>query len=415
MTAIIDMAKRAKKASKDTAKLSTKEKNDILSALADAIDKNRGYIIEENKKDMQLARSENLKKAMLDRLLLTNDRIDSIIVGIKNVAGLDDPTALFTSMKELENGLLIGERKVPLGVVAMIYEARPNVTADAVALTVKSGNAVILKCGKEAIYSCTAMVEIFQNVLEELEYSPDFVQIIRDTSREATNNLLKQHAFIDVIIPRGGAGLIQTVVENSQIPVIETGVGNCHIFLDDVLDEDKAIEIVLNAKVQRPCVCNSVETVLVHEKLKEVFVKRLIKSLLDSEVEIRGDEKICALDDKIELATEVDWETEYADLIIAIKYVKDLEEALWHIEEYSSQHSEAIITENYTHAQKFLDEVDAAAVYVNASTRFTDGGALGLGAEIGISTQKMHARGPMGLAALTSSKFVIYGDGHIRS
>ena len=316
-------------------------------------------------------------------------------------------------MKTLDNGLKIGQKRVPMGVIGIIFEARPNVTADAFGLCLKAGSATILRGGKEAFNSNTTIVNIFRNALEHIGLPKDCVQMVEDTSRETATEMMRLNGYIDVLIPRGGAGLIQSVVQNSTVPVIETGTGNCHTYVDKSADLDMAVRIVINAKTQRPGVCNACESLLVHEDIAETFIPMVVKALKNNDVEIRGDERFSE-EDGVKQASEEDWGTEYNDLIISAKVVKDIDEAIEHIRKYSTGHSECIVTENYTNAQKFLDEVDAAAVYVNASTRFTDGGQFGFGAEIGISTQKLHARGPMGLKEITTTKYIIYGNGQIR-
>lgn len=317
-------------------------------------------------------------------------------------------------MKTLDNGLTIGQKRVPMGVIGIIFEARPNVTADAFGLCLKAGSAVILRGGKEAFRTNQAVVSVFREALEKQGLPGDIVQVVPDTSRETANEMMRLNGYLDVLIPRGGAGLIQSVVQNSTVPVIETGVGNCHIFVDETADLDKAVAIVMNAKTQRPGVCNACESLLVHAKIADQFLPMVGEALQQKNVEIRGDETTCALISGSVPATQEDWATEYTDYIISTRMVENIDEAISHIRKYSTGHSEAILTENYTNAQRFLNEVDAAAVYVNASTRFTDGGQFGFGAEIGISTQKLHARGPMGLKELTTTKYIIYGNGQIR-
>ena len=333
--------------------------------------------------------------------------------GLRSVAALDDPIGEVLYMKTLDNGLKIGQKRVPMGVIGIIFEARPNVTADAFGLCLKAGSATILRGGKEAFNSNTTIVNIFRNALEHIGLPKDCVQMVEDTSRETATEMMRLNGYIDVLIPRGGAGLIQSVVQNSTVPVIETGTGNCHTYVDKSADLDMAVRIVMNAKTQRPGVCNACESLLVHEDIAETFIPMVVKALKNNDVEIRGDERFSE-EDGVKQASEEDWGTEYNDLIISAKVVKDIDEAIEHIRKYSTGHSECIVTENYTNAQKFLDEVDAAAVYVNASTRFTDGGQFGFGAEIGISTQKLHARGPMGLKEITTTKYIIYGNGQIR-
>jgi glutamate-5-semialdehyde dehydrogenase len=333
---------------------------------------------------------------------------------MRGVAKQDDPVGETFNMKKFPNGLTIGQRRVPLGVVGIIYEARPNVTPDAFAICLKAGNSCILRGGTEAIRSNTAIVSILQEALTAAGHSPYLVQIITDTSRETAQAFMKLNRYVDVLIPRGGAGLIKAAVENSTIPVIETGVGNCHIFVDESADWENAAKIILNAKLQRPAVCNACEKLLVHRNIAEKFLPYIGEKLRDNKVTIRGDEAVCAALPYAEKAEEADWTTEYLDLIIGVKTVADADEAMAHINRYSSGHSDAILTKSYGNAQRFTDEIDSAAVYVNASTRFTDGGEFGLGAEIGISTQKLHARGPMGVRELTGTKYIVLGNGQIR-
>ena len=356
-----------------------------------------------------------MSEGLLDRLLLTRERIAGIGEGLCQVADLEDPVGEVIGMKKRPNGLLIGQKRVPLGVVGIIYEARPNVTADAFGLCFKTGNVAILKGGSDAIHSNQAIVHCLRATLKDQGVEPDALLLIEDTSRETASAFMKLNAYVDVLIPRGGAGLIRAVVENSTIPVIETGTGNCHIYVDETADLTMAAEIILNAKTQRVGVCNACESLLVHKKVAEKLLPALAKRLAEKQVELRGDEEVQRLVKEAVPASEEDWGKEYLDYILSIKTVSSVEEAIAHINHYNTGHSEAIITENYTHAQKFLDEVDAACVYVNASTRFTDGFEFGYGAEIGISTQRLHARGPMGLLALTTTKYIIYGNGQIRS
>ncbi|MDR1559936.1 MAG: glutamate-5-semialdehyde dehydrogenase [Clostridiales bacterium] len=402
----------AKNAAALAAKLTADAKNRVLNECAKALESNSGHILEENNLDLESA--EGIKESFRDRLRLTAGRVKSMADGLRQVASLPDPTGEAVSMKTLPNGLTVIQKRVPMGVIAIIYEARPNVTADAFGLCFKAGSGVILRGGKEAIRSNTAIAQVFRGVLDANGLDPDIVQIITDTSRETAQELMRMNKYVDLLIPRGGAGLIQSVVNNSSIPVIETGVGNCHIFVDESADFNKAVPIIINAKTQRPGVCNAAEKLLIHENIAVEFLPVIVAALREKGVELRGDKRAVSLIPDIIPASEEDWRTEYADLIIAVKIVSDMDEAMAHIREYSSNHSEAVLTENYTNAQRFLNEVDSAAVYVNASTRFTDGGEFGFGAEIGISTQKLHARGPMGLKELTSTKYIIYGNGQIR-
>ena len=355
-----------------------------------------------------------MSQGLLDRLQLTPARVQAMADGLLQVAALEDPVGEVLSMKLRPNGLQIGQKRVPLGVIGMIYEARPNVTADAFGLCFKSGNAVILKGGSDAIRSNQAIVGCLRKGLLRAGLPEDAVQLVEDTSRETTKELMRLNQYIDVLIPRGGAGLIRAVVENSTVPVIETGTGNCHIYVDESADLNMALDIIYNAKTQRIGVCNACESLVVHRAVAEQFLPLLKERLSRKQVEIRADEAACAIEPSFTPATEEDWGTEYLDYILSLKLVDSLDEAIQHINHYNTGHSEAIITSDYFNAQRFLNEVDAAAVYANASTRFTDGEEFGFGAEIGISTQKLHARGPMGLKELTTTKYIIYGDGQIR-
>lgn len=394
--------------------LSANEKNEVLLKVAEALTENADTLTAANTLDVENGRKNNMPEALVDRLLLTGDRIRGMAEGLRQVAALEDPVGEVLGMKKRPNGLMIGQKRVPLGVIGIIYEARPNVTADAFALCFKTGNVVILKGGSDAIHSNEAIVKCIREVLREQGITEDAIQLITDTSRETTAEFMKMNQYVDVLIPRGGRGLIKAVVENSTIPVIETGTGNCHIYVDETADLQMAADIIMNAKTQRVGVCNACESVLVHEKVKDEFLPVLARRLQEKQVEIRADEAACELIPGAVHATEEDWGREYLDYILSLKVVSSVEEAISHINQYNTGHSEAIITNNYEHAQKFLDQVDAAAVYVNASTRFTDGFEFGFGAEIGISTQKLHARGPMGLLALTTTKYIIYGNGQIR-
>ena len=415
MTELQKLGAAAKAASRDLALAGTEKKNRALEAIREALFANRDSILEANSLDMESAKQAEIKRAFLDRLLLTPERIDGMAAGLTELVTLADPIGEIISMSDRPNGLTIGKKRVPLGVIGIIYEARPNVTVDAAALCLKSGNACILRGGKEAIRSNTALVKIMREALVQVGLSADCVCLVEDTSRETAKELMGLLGYVDVLIPRGGAGLIRSVVENASVPVIETGSGNCHIYIDDRASLEMAAAIVENAKCSRPSVCNAVETILVHEAIAEDFLTLVLPRLQAHPVELRCDEKgLEILGDAAIAAQESDWETEYDDLILAVKTVSDLDEALSHIAHYSTGHSEAIITEDYSRAKRFLDAVDSAAVYVNASTRFTDGGEFGMGAEIGIATQKMHARGPMGLRELTSVKYIILGTGQIR-
>ena len=408
------LGKNARNAEVLVRNLSANEKNEVLLKVAEALTENADTLTAANALDVENGRKNNMPEALVDRLLLTGDRIRGMAEGLRQVAALEDPVGEVLGMKKRPNGLMIGQKRVPLGVIGIIYEARPNVTADAFALCFKTGNVVILKGGSDAIHSNEAIVICIREVLREQGITEDAIQLITDTSRETTAEFMKMNQYVDVLIPRGGRGLIKAVVENSTIPVIETGTGNCHIYVDETADLQMAADIIMNAKTQRVGVCNACESVLVHEKVKDEFLPVLARRLQEKQVEIRADEAACELIPGAVHATEEDWGREYLDYILSLKVVSSVEEAISHINQYNTGHSEAIITNNYEHAQKFLDQVDAAAVYVNASTRFTDGFEFGFGAEIGISTQKLHARGPMGLLALTTTKYIIYGNGQIR-
>lgn len=404
----------AKAAETEMRNLSTDKKNEVLLAVADRLVKDTQTLIRANAVDVEEGKRNQMPEGLIDRLLLTESRIEGMAEGLRQVAALDDPIGEVTGMKKRPNGLLIGQKRVPLGVIGIIYEARPNVTADAFALCFKTGNVVILKGGSDAIHSNEAIVNSIRATLKEQRVTEDAIQLISDTSRETAAEFMKMNQYVDVLIPRGGRGLIKAVVEQSTIPVIETGTGNCHTYVDETADLQMAADIIINAKTQRVGVCNACESVLVHEKVKDAFLPVLAKRLQEKHVEIRADQAAYELIPGAVHATEEDWGKEYLDYILSVKVVSSVEEAIAHINKYNTRHSEAIITNNYTNAQKFLDEIDAAAVYVNASTRFTDGFEFGFGAEIGISTQKLHARGPMGLLALTTTKYIIYGNGQIR-
>ena len=408
------LGRNAKEAEIVLRNLDTAKKNQVLEAVADSLVADSKALLTANAIDVENGRKNQMPEGLVDRLMLTEARIASMAEGLRQVAALEDPIGEVTGMKKRPNGLLIGQKRVPLGVIGIIYEARPNVTADAFALCFKTGNVVILKGGSDAIHSNTAIVDCIRRTLDENGITKDAIQLISDTSRETAGEFMKMNEYVDVLIPRGGKGLIKAVVNNSTIPVIETGTGNCHIYVDESADLQMAADIVMNAKTQRVGVCNACESLLVHEKVKDAFLPVLAERLRTKNVEMRADEEAKALIPDAVTATEEDWGTEYLDYILSIKVVGSADEAIRHINRYNTGHSEAIITRDYNNAQKFLDEVDAAAVYVNASTRFTDGFAFGFGAEIGISTQKLHARGPMGLLALTSTKYIIYGNGQIR-
>lgn len=414
METLTQMGINAKSAAAQLAVTGVNVRNAALKAAAQAILDNREIIKEANKKDIEEAKKNNMKPALLDRLTLTDARIDGMAEGLFQIVQLDDPIGEIESMKQRPNGLMIGRKRVPLGVVAIIYESRPNVTADAFGLTLKSGNAVILRGGSDAINSNKAIVSVLSESLKKSGINPCAVQLITDTDRALVTELMHMNEYVDVIIPRGGAGLIQNVVNNSTVPVIETGTGNCHIYVDETADFEMAKDIIFNAKTQRIGVCNACESLVIHKSIAKEFIPQVIDRLQEKSVEVRGDECAEAIDNRVVAATEDDWGTEYLDYIISLKTVDSIDEAIAHINKYNTGHSEAIVTQNYNNAQQFLNEIDAAAVYVNASTRFTDGFEFGFGAEIGISTQKIHARGPMGLEALTTVKYVIYSNGQIR-
>ncbi|WP_238900328.1 glutamate-5-semialdehyde dehydrogenase [Clostridium sp. YIM B02500] len=414
MSELIIKGQNAKNASYDLGIASTKQKDDALMIMAEELIKAKGDIISANKIDLDAAVLKGTSKAMLDRLALTDERIESMAAGIKDVIKLQDPIGEVISMWQRPNGLQIGQKRVPLGVIGIIYEARPNVTCDAAGLCIKTGNAVILRGGSEAINSNKAIVKALTKGIERSGLPKASVQLVEDTSREVATEMMRLNEFIDVLIPRGGAGLIQAVLKNATVPVIETGTGNCHIYVDRDCDFEMAKNIVINAKASRPSVCNAAEKLLINEKIVEDFLPIVVKALRENGVAVKGDEVSQSIINDIEKAAEEDWGKEYLDYIIAVKVVKDVDEAISHINKYGTGHSEAIITESYKNSQKFLQRVDAAAVYVNASTRFTDGSEFGFGAEIGISTQKLHARGPMGLKELTTIKYIIYGNGQIR-
>lgn len=414
MSELIIMGQNAKEASYELSVASTKEKDDALLFMADELINSKKEIIKANEIDLENAKARGISKTMLDRLALSDERIEGMAEGLKDVVKLQDPIGEVVSMWQRPNGLQIGQKRVPLGVIGIIYEARPNVTCDAAGLCLKTGNAVILRGGSEAINSNKAIVKALTNGLERAGLPKASVQLIEDTSREVATEMMRLNEFIDVLIPRGGAGLIQAVLKNATVPVIETGTGNCHIYVDENCDFEMAINIAVNAKASRPSVCNSTEKLLVNEKIAKDFLPLAIKALRENGVAVKGDNESQAIINDIEKAEEEDWGKEYLDYIMAVRIVKDVDAAITHINKYGTGHSEAIITESYKNSQRFLQRVDAAAVYVNASTRFTDGSEFGFGAEIGISTQKLHARGPMGLKELTTIKYIIYGSGQIR-
>lgn len=408
------MGQKAKKAAFELSKLKIDQKNEALKAVAKALTDHEEQILAANEIDVKNGVENNMNQGLIDRLTLTPARIKGMAEGILQVAALEDPVGEVLSMKKRPNGLLIGTKRVPIGVIGIIFESRPNVTADAFALCFKTGNAVILRGGSDAIHSNTEIVAVINEALRTVGITYDALQLITDTDRKLVKELLTMKEYIDLVIPRGGAGLIKTVVENSIVPVIETGTGNCHIFVDESADFDMALDIIENAKTQRISVCNACESLVVHEKIAKEFIPLVTERLKKHNVEIRGDEYARSCDSRIIAATEEDWGREYLDYIISVKTVSSIDEAVSHINRYNTGHSEAIITKDYDNSQKFLEEIDAACVYVNASTRFTDGFEFGFGAEIGISTQKLHARGPMGLKELTTTKYIVYGNGQIR-
>lgn len=413
MTDLNKLGQQAKESAYQLGLLDTATKNQLLAKMADALEANTPVILEANAQDLAKSDDYGIKETMKDRLRLTEERIKEMADGIRQVIQLPDPIGEVEKMWKNADGLMIGRQRVPLGVIGIIYESRPNVTTDAASLCFKTGNAVILRGGKEAFYSNQILVKILQDTLVANDFSPYAIQFIDDTSHTIANELMRLTEYLDVLIPRGGAGLIQRVKETATVPVIETGTGNNHVYVDKDAQLQMALDIAVNAKVQRPSVCNAIETLLVHQDVAEFFLPKLAETL-DGQVEFRGDERALPFLPNASVATEEDWATEYLDYILAVKVVDSIEEAITHINRYNTKHSEAIVTDNYFASQKFLKEVDAAAVYVNASTRFTDGFVFGFGAEIGISTQKLHARGPMGLPELTSTKYIVYGDGQIR-
>lgn len=408
------LGKQAKEASVILAQAAMNDKNELLREAADQLVTNQNYILSENVKDVKAAMERGMSEALVDRLTLTVDRIEGMAEGLRQVADLEDPIGAVTEMKPNKSGLLIGKKVVPLGVVGIIYESRPNVTADAFALCFKTGNACLLRGGSDAIHSNIAITKVLQEALEKKKMPVSSIQLLEDTSRETATKMMQMNEYIDVLIPRGGAGLIQSVVKNSTVPVIETGTGNCHTYVDEFADPEMAVNIVVNAKTQRLGTCNTCESVVIHKNAVQTHLPAIVEALLQKGVQVRGDERVMAVNDQVLKASEEDWGTEYLDAIISVKVVDSFDEAIRHINRYNTKHSEAIVTDSYSHAQEFLDRIDAAAVYVNASTRFTDGFEFGFGAEIGISTQKIHARGPMGLNALTTTKFIIYGNGQTR-
>ncbi|MGG5369978.1 glutamate-5-semialdehyde dehydrogenase [Enterococcus sp. AZ196] len=408
------LGKQSKEAARQLSQLETAQKNRCLMQMAADLENNTQSILTANQQDLKQARKNGVTDPLIDRLRLTDIRIQEMADGIRQVAALPDPIGVVEKMWRTEDQLMIGQQRVPLGVVGIIFESRPNVTTDAASLCFKSGNAVILRGGKEAFYSNQMLVELMQQTLRNNQLNTAMIQFVNDTSRDTANEMMRLNDYLDVLIPRGGAGLIQQVKMNATVPVIETGTGNNHVYVDQAAQLDMANDIVINAKAQRPSVCNAIETLLVHEDIAPEFLPLLEESLASYPVALRADSKALTYLKKAGLAVEEDWKTEFLDYILAIKVVASLDEAIEHVNRYSSKHSESIVTDSYQNGQRFLKEVDAAAVYINASTRFTDGVKFGFGAEIGISTQKLHARGPMGLEHLTSSKYIIYGDGQIR-
>lgn len=411
---LINLGKHAKASTKFLAHASAKEKNNALNKMAQALLTHKEQILKANQKDTAVAAENGINDTMLDRLTLTDERITAMAEGLIDISLLSDPIGLVKEMWTNEAGLRIGQQTVPLGVIGIIYESRPNVTSDAAGLCFKSGNVVILRGGKEAFHSNKAIVEVLQKGLESTSFPKEVIQLVEDTSRETAREMMQLNRYLDVLIPRGGANLIKTVVENATVPVIETGTGNCHIYIDRTADLKMATDIIVNAKTSRPSVCNAAETLLIHEEVAEDFLPVIEQALTEWNVELRADETAQAILTQSVPATKEDWETEFLDYILAVKVVSSIDEAITHINHYSTGHSEAIVTRDYSASQQFHKEVDSAAVYINASTRFTDGFEFGFGAEIGISTQKLHARGPMGLPELTSTKYIVFGEGQIR-
>lgn len=414
MSYILDMGIKAKKASRELVKIGTKKKNEILNKMADAILEKKEYIKSENQKDLVAGKERGLSSAFIDRLTLTDARIDGMAEGVRTVASLPDPVGEVLDGFTHPNGMEISKVRTPLGVIAMIYESRPNVTVDAAALCFKASNSIILRGGSDAINSNMALAKVILDAGKEMGLPEGAIQLVEKIDRKYVNELITLNSHVDVIIPRGGLGLKKAIIENASVPVIETGAGLCHTYIDSVSNTDMAVDIIINAKTQRPGVCNAMETLLVHKDKAPELLPQLEKRLKEKNVEIRGDE--CSLEfiKNATLATDKDWETEYLDLCLSIRVVNSIDEAIDHINNYSTMHSEAIVTDLYENSERFLKEVDASAVYVNASTRFTDGGEFGFGGEIGISTQKLHARGPMGLKELTTFKYIIRGNGQIR-
>ncbi|MCR4842815.1 MAG: glutamate-5-semialdehyde dehydrogenase [Eubacterium sp.] len=414
MTDFREVGKRAKAATVSMARVTTAQKNELLHALADLLERESAAIIEANAIDVENGKKNNMPAGLVDRLLLDTDRIKGMADGLREVAALDDPIGSMESVTVRPNGLKIGRMRVPMGVIGIIYEARPNVTTDAFGLCFKSGNVCILRSGTDARYSAEAIVKLIRQALSEQGLPEDCCQVLLDVDRESLLEFMQLKEYVDLLIPRGGAGLIRNVVENSRIPVIETGTGNCHVYVDASADLDMAVDIIFNAKTQRIGVCNACESIVIHKDVVDELMPALKKRLDEKNVEIRGDESVRKSVDGIVAAGDDDWGTEYLDYILSAKTVSSIDEAIEHINRYNTGHSESIVTSDYNNANRFLNEVDAACVYVNASTRFTDGNEFGFGAEIGISTQKLHARGPMGLKEITTTKYVIMGNGQIR-
>ena len=408
------LGERAVQAKYELQRMTTEKKNEVLEAVAEALIQNTEYLLLENHKDLERGIANQMNPGLVGRLRLTKERIAGMAEGIRQIVKLPDPVGEILDDYEAENGLHIVKKRVPMGVIGIIYESRPNVTADAFALCFKTGNAVILRGGSDAIHSNLAICNVIREALEAVGLPADAIQVLEDTSRETAQEFMRLNQYMDLLIPRGGAGLIRTVVEKSTVPVIETGTGNCHVYVDETADIEMAVNIIVNAKTQRLGVCNACESLVIHEAIAEKAIPEICKALYAHDVEIRGDEISQKYDAKIVPATEEDYGTEYLDRIISMKVVPDIDAAIAHINKYNTGHSESIITKDYESSMRFLNEIDAAAVYVNASTRFTDGFEFGFGAEIGISTQKLHARGPMGLLALTSTKYIILGNGQIR-
>ena len=414
MTDLMQLGQQAKDSAQQLALMPTNRKNELLVQMAKTIKKNQQAIIEANHKDLEKAVENNISETMQDRLQLTPERINAMATEIEKIASLDDPIGKVDEMWTNTDGLRIGKKRVPLGVIGIIYESRPNVTTDAASLAFKSGNAVILRGGKEAFFSNQLLVQLLQQVLVSAGESPYAIQFVDDTSHETAGQLMRLTEYLDVLIPRGGAKLIQRVKEQATVPIIETGTGNNHVYIDKEAQLSMAVKIIVNAKASRPSVCNAAETLLIHSEIAPFFLPAIEKELVEHGVSLRADARALEYLETAALAEEADWDSEYLDYILAVKVVDSLSEAIAHINRHNTKHSETIVTDSYSASQRFLNEVDAAAVYVNASTRFTDGSVFGFGAEIGISTQKLHARGPMGLNELTSTKYIIYGDGQIR-